>query len=837
MKPTFLRARTLALSLLLALAAMIWLATRETESPNFVAPGEHAESISEVTAELEEEAADATLEAKSAVAVPPSLSREFAATGDSEVHLRVALTTVEDQPGSPPKRCEGWTVVANTSLARTNEITRHTARTNADGVAEFFFPTQMHLDRVFCLPPADSHYAVTSHEEHAELERGEIFDVLLNLEPAFSAAGKVIDLDGQPVVGAIVHAESFGLGFGLIDWQSGLVTTVTDQNGIFQFDQLSLGLWTAAVEPRNWLMMEPALSQQNDGNGILSFYEEPAFENPPRWDFGTLQVMPVEVTLLTVHDGNGQAASGLYGYMEPLQFNEARLIATPSSGKISNPLPREMIQFLAASNAATVSSQGTPTSSPPTGRVNGWPYDDIWFLTDSFGQAVLALPDGSWRLHVFPPRSFSARKELPTMDFSTGSGHVEYQIQERIGAIQGRLVVSNGSPAKYADLYLHATNADGAEIDFIAMARKDGSFEFPALKMGTAFTVSAIPDERYSHFIAKEWQLEASVDREIRKFVVAAGLATTVRFTSQNHDLDTTNFRLRAVRWLPEVATSTSDQAGWWGLAQNRILNIVTKPLALPRMPAGSVDYAVLVPVATGTWNVDGSAQTTLREQGSITIRIGVPGQTFALDFPDYQKPQPSIALHHGVILNQVTGATISEAAVALWDSNDANASRETNSDVIGRFQTSLRSGSHAFSVTAPGYAPRAIPERYYPAGDHEHKILLEPLLRAFTLLVLDRDGLPVPDCTLTFPGVSGNAKVFLQDVSLPTEVLMLAAKDAGRVALIGFQPGPHAIHIDFWGAAAYDLSFPAPQLENQTVRILLPVSLEELRQTLQNPR
>ncbi len=836
MKPTFLRARTLALPLLLALAAMIWLVTRETESPNFVAPGEPTESSSAVTAELEGAAAVAAVEVEGADVAPLSLNREFAATGH-EVHLRVALTTVEDQRGSPPRHCEGWPVVATTSLARTNEITRYTAFTNADGVAEFFFPTQMHLNRVFCLPPLESHYAVTSHEEHAELERGESFDVLLHLGPAFSAAGKVIDLDGQPVAGAVVHAESFGLGFGLMDWQPGLVTAMTDPNGIFQFDQLSLGLWTAAVEPRKWLMIEPALQQQNDGNGILSFYEEPTFENPKRWDFGTLQVMPVEVTLLTVHDGNGQAASGLYGYMEPLQFNEARLITTPSSEKIAPPQPREMLQFLAASPVATGSTQSTPAPSPNVGRGNGWPYDDIWFLTDSRGQAALALPDGSWRLHVFPPRSFSTRKELPTIDFRTGSGHLEYQIVERIGAIQGRLVVANGSPAKYADLYLHATNADGSEIDFSALARKDGSFEFPALKMGMTFSVSAIADERYSHFIATQWQLEASLSQEKRELVVAAGLATSVRFTSQSHDLDRAHFRLRAIHWFPKVATSASDQAAWWGLAQNRILNLTTKPLTLPRMPAGSVEYAVLAPVATGTWNVDGSAQTTLRAHGNLTIQIGEPGQTFALEFPDYQQPQSSIAVHHGVILDQVTGETISQATISLWDVHDANASRETKSDVTGRFHTALRSGAHALAVTAPGYAPRSIPERYYPAGEHEHEILMEPLLRPFTLQVLDRDGLPVPACTLTFPGISGTSKVFLQDFGLPTEVLLLTTKDRGRAHLIGVPPGPHALHIDFWGAVSFDLRFLAPQLEGQTVPVRLPLSLEELRLAVQNPR
>ena len=765
----------------------------------------------------------------------PQIQRALTENSGYNTFVRAILTTNEDEAGHAPNDCEGWTVIATTVERHSRELSTHTAQANAQGVAEFAFSEQVRLVQLSCLPPLESGLGVAKHDGFVELEQGEDFEALLYFSTALAAGGRVVDLDGEPVAGAKVHAFNFDMGAGLADWRPGLLIATTDSSGRFEFHQMHQDVWVAAVEPHDWLMIDPTFEEQSDSKGILSFYDAPAQQNPDRWDFGILQVMAIDRTLLTVTDGANQPAVALFGYAEPLLLNEPRLIQTPSSQKTRAYVPVEMREFLNDGKSGEASLKTGLEAPYDFGLVDGWPYAEVWFRTNSKGQAHLALPDGKWRLKLFPPDAFLSEEDFPPLDFSTGSGHLEYQLPTAIGAIRGRLVFADGTPAKYADLYLHAENMEGAGLDSGTMSAKDGYFEFPALELGAHFTVRAVPDDRYCNFIATEWELQASAQSTTPDFVIDAGLTTRVHFTAKGYDFEKHNFRLRANRWFPAASTTATDREAWWSTVQNLILNISKKPVVLPMMPPGKVEYLVMATVGTGSWTSNGQPYTKRVEWSRVILEVGALDQEVELDLEGYEAPQTSIAKHHGVVLDQYTGQPIKDAHVFLWRENRSDDSQSQITDTHGNFQFSNGSGSFLLMASAAGYAPHNLALREYAAGEHEHRILLEPLQNRFTLLIVDRDGAAVPDCTVSFPNADGQkTAVFEQGGYFATYSCLLTAGDAGALHLIGMEPGAQRIHIDFWGAVAYDLAFQAPNIQGQQVKVVLPVSLAELREALQ---
>ncbi len=766
-----------------------------------------------------------------------TIQRQAAEGSSGSIVVRAELTTVESESGHPPPGCDGWEVIATTLRYRTNEYSHHSARSDASGVAEFHFDEQVHLMQVKCVPPADSALAAAWNDDQLILEVGDDHDLLIHLSDCYAAGGKVIDLDGEPVANAIVHATPYGNGSGLVDWRPGLLTTLTDNGGDFHFDQLHKGVWVASVEPSAWLMINPILEEQDYVNGIVSFWDSPVGEGSRPWDFGTLQVLVINPTTLTVVDSDDRPAAGLYGYVEPLLFNDARLIKTPSSDKNRTVIPMEMAAFMADTDG-----QGAP--APETlmaadfGVVDGWPYDDVWFLTDSKGQASLPLPEGKWRLHVLPPDGFINADEMPAVEFSTGSGNLFYRLPARVGKVSGRLILRDGRPATYADLYLETEALDGSKLDYGSISRKDGYFEFPALEIGNSFTLNAVPDERYCNFIAREWQLDASADDSDRVYVVDEGLTTSVRFTSAAHDLEAGNFRLQARSWTDGNSALTEHGQPWWNQLQHQLINITDKPVVLPMLPAGTVEFAVLADVGTGAYTDRGFPITKRVEWMRIDIEIGVAGQKFELDLDGYRQPTSSIARHGGVVLDQTTGRPIDGAAVHLWQEGQGSGMASTTTDVLGRFHLETRSGVFVRRAIAAGYSPSSVSGVHYQAGEHHHEILLQPLRNNFTLHVVDRDGAQLPDCTLTFPSPSGDREaVNVQGVMYPTDNFSLSSKNDGQLGLCGMKPGSHRLNVDFWGVIDYDLSFTAPNMEGQTVVVHLPVTLEELREALRAAR
>jgi hypothetical protein len=842
MNHSFFKGRTLAwLVLALALCASLLLlkqpaTTNAAGNSGPINAGADGSAIAtENLAELEMEGVLQSGSNRGNSAGQPPIQRSVTAASGQGAIVRAVLTTTEDEPGPPPKDCEGWTVIATTREQRSGEVTQHTARVNAQGVAEFVFSEQIKLVGIACLPPLDSGFGVAKHDDFVELEQGEDYEAQLYFSAAFRARGRVIDLDGVAVSGAEVHAFNFGMGPRLEDWRPGLLIATTDHNGIFQFEQMHQEVWVAAVQPRNWLMIDPIYEDQSDGKGVVSLYNAAAFENPNQWDFGTLQVMAIDRTLLTVTDGANQPAVGLFGYAAPLLLNDPRLTQTPSSEKTSKYVPVEMRAFMSNLKASELAAENGLEAPFDFGHVDGWPYAEVWFRTNTNGQAHLALPDGKWRLKLFPPDALLAEEELPALDFTTGSGHLEYQLPTAIGAIRGRLIFADGSPAKYGDLYIYADSDPNAILDFGTMSAKDGSFEFPALELGAHFTVQAIPDDRYSNFIATKWNLQATASNEVQDFVVDAGFTTTVHFTAEGYDLDSHRFRLRANQWFPAAGTTTPERDAWWSTVQELILNISTKPVVLPMMPAGKVEYLVMADVGTGAWASNGHPYTRSVEWSRVMVEVGAVDQEIELKLEGYEEPPSSIAKHEGVVLDQSTGQPIRKAHVFLWRENQSDSSKSFVTNAEGHFQFSNGSGAYLLMASAAGYAPRTLPVRDYAAGEHEHQIMLEPLQNRFSMQIVDRDGAAVPACTVTFPNGAGqNTSVFHNRAYFSKESCALTTENAGRLSLIGMKPGSQAIHIDFWGVVAYDLAFLAPNMEGQQVKVVLPVSLQELRELLQ---
>jgi hypothetical protein len=271
----------------------------------------------------------------------------------------------------------------------------------------------------------------------------------------------------------------------------------------------------------------------------------------------------------------------------------------------------------------------------------------------------------------------------------------------------------------------------------------------------------------------------------------------------------------------------------WWTVVQSEDVPISNQLVELPRMPAGQVEYLLMVEVGTGTWLQNGMPRTKSVEWSRVVLEVGALHQEVTLDLEGYQLPQAALVQHQGVVLDQNNGQPIAGAQVFLWRENHNDDSRNQTTPSAGTFQFSSGSGAYVLMASAAGYAPREIPVRNYLAGSYEHRILLEPLQYRFLLTLVDREGAPLPDCTVTFPQADGhNTAVFEQGSFFARDSFFLRA-GAGGLELVGLEPGPDVLRVDFWGAVSYDLNFLAPNEEGLEVKVALPVSLEELREAL----
>lgn len=386
---------------------------------------------------------------------------------ERDILVRAELTLVEGEQGHPPKGCEGWTVIAQTWISETGEIARFEAVSDKNGIAEFHFPDFIHVDWVSCLPPDGSPYALTFYEGHDDLGPDDDYLALLHVQPKKGAFGHVVDLEGRPVAGAVVHAFDDGWTYGLNDWTPGYLTTTTDGAGRFEFEQLPPATWVFAVEPEQWLMINPVLGHQHEYFGLAEIRSDQEHD----FDAGTLQVVPMVSVDLTMLGSNGAPAVGASLYLEPLTLDDT------------------FANRIADAHMTEQEKAEAMFSSDSRSAIDDLPYS-FYFTSDRAGQVKLRLLRGKYRMHVEPLPGMIEGDENPPLEFHSDQGIVTYRFPAPLSELRGRVIGSDGSPRAGASVDLNWRLGEDEWDSLDRSTDATGSFLFQSVRLGREFRVS-----------------------------------------------------------------------------------------------------------------------------------------------------------------------------------------------------------------------------------------------------------------------------------------------------------------------------------------------------------
>ncbi|MCP4092803.1 MAG: carboxypeptidase regulatory-like domain-containing protein [Planctomycetes bacterium] len=633
------------------------------------------------------------------------------------VMVRAELTTVYSEQGHAPKNCKGWTVTAQSWIEETAQVERYTAVANRHGVAEFQFPDYVHIDWVRCVPPAGSGYGIAYLEDHEDIYAGDHYLALLHVLPKRSAVGRVMDWSNQPLAGVEVHAFGEFGDNGLEEWTPGLATTTTDSNGRFEFQQLTVGDWNFSVLPERWMMYEPELGNQGEGFGNVFIDEDVAGVA----DAGTLRVMPMTTVELQVVDRRGEPAPGVSGYVKIQHFDSPRL-RNPDEDWIDEE-----------------EEEGAPFN--PNAKLE-WPYGGISFITDQNGQATLRIAHGQWVIEFDAfIGDFPGIYELPKLEFHADVGKLFYSLPVAVGSLKARVVLENQRPAVGAYVAL-AYEEEGDIYEMEQECAADGSFEFTALDLSTAYTMQVYPDLDGNSvmFYPQTWAIDPEADRG-RDFVVKSAKQTKLRLNriDGNRSFEKINARIDLTNW--EAGDTSFDLADgtWWQEAELWSHEATSKRnLQLPPMPEGFATLEMKVAQPTGSWNKYGYSR--VRMESIQTWRIKVEGSTVPLDVDlhGYEAPPRNSTHHHGVVVNAESGEAITDGMIVFYCEQGAIQTRVNSAKEFSFYSVADIGSIH---IHAPGHVTLVVPSYAYKPDKHEHRFELQASAPAFELLVLDRLG------------------------------------------------------------------------------------------------
>lgn len=386
---------------------------------------------------------------------------------ERDILVRAELTLVKDEQNHPPKGCKGWTVVAQTWISETGEIARFEAVSDKHGIAEFHFPDFIHVDWVMCLPPEGSGYAVTFYEGHDDLGPDDDYLALLHVQPSKGAFGQVRDQQGRPVGGAVVHAFDDGWTYGLGDWTPGFITATTDSHGRFEFPQLSPATWVFAVEPDQWLMINPVLGHQHESFGLV----EIRHNTEEQVDVGVLTVVPMVSVELTMLGSNGAPAVGASLYLDPVTLDDWQ------TTNIANAelTPEQEIEAMFSSNSREA--------------LDDIPYS-FYFTSDREGKVKLRLLRGRYNMMVDALPGMRDGEENPAMEFHTDQGNLVYRYQAPLSELHGVVRGRDGSPMYGATVGLTWRSGEEDWDGDDRSCDATGAFVFQSVRLGGEFSIN-----------------------------------------------------------------------------------------------------------------------------------------------------------------------------------------------------------------------------------------------------------------------------------------------------------------------------------------------------------
>ncbi|HIF06446.1 MAG TPA: carboxypeptidase regulatory-like domain-containing protein [Gemmatimonadetes bacterium] len=257
---------------------------------------------------------------------PGDYVEQLGARRDGSVVMEVQVVLSEElSPGQttrPP--FSDITVHAQSWDESSDQTSAHQAQTDAQGIAHFLFPGELHIDWVKAEVPPGPGRLVAIAAPHEDIQAGSVFRISLLAVPGVHIVGRVIDASGQPLANIPVSAYFEG---GVImsdkapedQWYPPTNQVFTRSDGLFEFPAVSEDV-EIGVAPGEWLQVdseEPQSPQEQDGTRTdLDWLR--GFSEADRLQFvETITLVKRAEVQLLVLDRSGQPATGAVLHIEP----------------------------------------------------------------------------------------------------------------------------------------------------------------------------------------------------------------------------------------------------------------------------------------------------------------------------------------------------------------------------------------------------------------------------------------------------------------------------------------------------------------------------------------
>lgn len=504
------------------IAGILWLWPNEKPIAVEMSKGELAPSASEQVVSLD----DALLGLQRIEQKEAAVENATALTSSATARVLAEITTLKGKAGHAPSDCQDWEVTVQYRREANGPTAAKSACVNASGRVSIELEAYIKVERITCIPPKESGFGFAVYQAPFDLLPQQEKAVLLHVTRAQAAHGKVVDHHGEAVADASVHVFPRKHNPGLRDWHGGILTTSTDANGHFRFEQMPEGAWTFAVQPTQWLMYSPGLEEQSEGHGLLFFYGE----EDDLGNVGTLAVVPISVVQLTVVGSNGAPVSGQYITAIPTHLEDPLI-------KVS-----EEDDFRSVDDILL-------------------PYTRYLFRTDENGQANMPLVRGSWRLQMPGPFGTDINATVaPDLLFSTKQSTVRFILDWPVASIRGRLVDIQGAPIAQVQVQLRANYR---KLFTSPATTSNGKFSMPSIARRFPWQLYALPKTRA--FLPAAWDLNDQDWEQPFHGVLQSSVSLQLRvldLESEPHPPQ--NLSLHFLDWEPDGAIRKTDHGEWW---------------------------------------------------------------------------------------------------------------------------------------------------------------------------------------------------------------------------------------------------------------------------------